>query len=127
MPRQRRGCNSRTVTAAVVLYLVVLGISDRRSAEKFVVEAPDRESYYEAVVFGLSDEGARSWSRYSACAGKCEEFERASVASGGKERLEFHRISLEEFIERYPEYRRTPEEDARLDPHLRELIAEQGR
>lgn len=120
--QRRRILGVLVLVGAMATYFVAISVSQTRSARQFALEAPDGPAYWDATFFGLSDEGARAWSRYSDRAKRFDALEHELVASGDKEGLEFRRLSLSEYLERHPQYQRTPEEDAQLDPHLRALI-----
>ena len=120
--KQKRAVGVAVLVVLTLGYGVFVSASQLSSAKKFALEAPDGPAYWDATFFGLSDEGARAWSRYSDNAKRYDGLEHELVASGDKECLEFRRLSLSEYLERHPQYQRTPEEDAQLDPHLRALI-----
>jgi len=128
MPKQEmRACYGLLPFVVVALYFFALCVAQERSVRMFASEVPDMSAWQEAIAFGLSDRGARAWSRYSYSAKLYDQLEHELVAGGDKGALEFERMSLDQYVARHLQYRRTPEEDARMDPHLRELIAEQGR
>jgi hypothetical protein len=120
--RRRRILGVLVLVGAMATYFVAISVCQTRSARQFAQEAPDSGAYWDATYFGLSDRGAKAWSRYSDNAERFDELEHVLVASGDKESIEFCRLSLGEYLERHLQYQRMPEEDAQLDPHLRELI-----
>lgn len=93
-------------------------------------EALADEAYWDALLYGLSHEGARAYREHVTIVlahAKVVDMYNHRLAERGDVELPkggVSPLSLSEYLSRHPQYRRTPQEEAAWDTHFRKAFSE---